>query len=68
MSTVDFEAELDRLAVANGLTRAEVDTVVFNARAAWFKQKGFVAKDHLLLAQLKIALAGDALRRELAGL
>ncbi len=67
MTDAAFSTELDRLAELNGLPRSALDTVIFNARASWFKRTGTLAVNHKLIAQLKLALASEATRREIVG-
>jgi hypothetical protein len=56
MST-PFDTELDRLAVVNGVTRAQVDTIVFETRARIFAQVRRTATDEQVLDGVRTMLA-----------
>lgn len=59
----DFDVALDRCAEVNGLTRARVDTLIFETRARLFR-RGILATEAQLIDALGLVLAVDAAKKE----
>lgn len=68
MSPEDFEAQLDRLAEINGMSRAGIDDLVFDARAKIFARHRVTASDAQVLDVIRQVIASVAARMEGAGL